>query len=70
MKSSLDCNLRLDLSVSGCSIVVRHLDSWHVGEPQKKAIGRNTRFDRKVSATVLPSTFAGSSFGCQWRLSS
>ena len=67
MKSSLDCNLRLDLSVS---IVVRHLDSWHVGEPQKKAIGRNTRFDRKVSATVLPSTFAGSSFGCQWRLSS
>ena len=28
MKSSVDCSLRLDLSVSGCSIVVRYLDSW------------------------------------------
>ena len=35
MKSSVDCRLRLDLSVSGCSIVVRYLDSWYVGKPQK-----------------------------------
>ena len=38
MKSSLDCSL--DLSVSGCSIVVRYLNSWYVGEPQKETIGR------------------------------
>ena len=40
MKSSVDNRLRLDLSVSGCSIVVRYLDSWYVGEPQKETIGR------------------------------
>ena len=40
MKSSVDCSFRLDLLVSGCSIVVRCLDIWYVGEPQKETIGR------------------------------
>ena len=40
IKSSVDCSLRLDLSVSGCSIVVRYLDSWYVGDPQNETIGR------------------------------
>ena len=39
-KSSVDCSLRLDLSVSGCSIVVRYLDSWYVGDPQNETIDR------------------------------
>ena len=39
MKSSVDCRLRLDFSVSGCSIVVRYLDSWYVGKPQKETVG-------------------------------
>ena len=39
MKSSVDCSLRLDLMVSGCShVVVRYLDSWYAGEVQKGAI--------------------------------
>ena len=33
IKFSVDCSLRLDLSVSGCSIVVRYFDSWYVGSP-------------------------------------
>ena len=40
MKSSVDCSLRLDLSVSGCSIIVKYLDSCYVGEPQKDSQGR------------------------------
>ena len=40
MNSSVDCSFRLDLSVNGCSIVVRYLDSWYVGEPQKETVGR------------------------------
>ncbi|PFX28325.1 D-inositol 3-phosphate glycosyltransferase [Stylophora pistillata] len=36
----------LDLSVSGCSIVVRYLDSWYVGEPQKETIGRIGKPDK------------------------
>ena len=40
IKSSVDCSLRLDLSVSGCSTVFRYLDSCYVGDPQNETIGR------------------------------
>ena len=70
MKSSVDCRLRLDLSVSGCSIVVRYLDSWYVGKPQKETEVCVVSADRKVSVAVVLSTLVGSSVGCQWRLSS
>ena len=40
MKSSVDCSLRLELSGSGYSFVVRCLDSWYVGEPQKETTDR------------------------------
>ena len=51
MKSSVDCNFRLDLSVSGCSIVVRYLDSWYVREPQKETICCDA--DCRVEAILL-----------------
>ena len=51
MKSSVDCNLRLDLSVSGCSIVVRYLDSWYVKEPQKETLSCDA--DCRVEAILL-----------------
>ena len=51
MKSSVDCNLRLDLSVSGCSIVVRYLDSWYVKEPQKETLSCDV--DCRVEAILL-----------------
>ena len=40
IKFSVDCSLRRDLSVKGCSMVVNYLDSWYVGDPQNDTIGR------------------------------
>ena len=40
IKFSVDSSLCLDLSVKGCSIVVKYLDSWYVGDPQNKTMGR------------------------------
>ena len=40
IKFSVDCSLRRDLSVKGCSMVVKYLDSWYVGDPQNDTIGR------------------------------
>ena len=40
IKFSVDCSLRLDLSVRGCGMVVKYLDSWYVGDPQNDTIGR------------------------------
>ena len=42
IKFSVDCSLRLDCSVRGCSIVVRYLDVfgiWYVGDPQNETMG-------------------------------
>ena len=39
IKPLVNCSLHLDLPVSGYSIVVRYLDSWYVGEPQKETKG-------------------------------
>ena len=38
-KFSVYCSLCLDCSVKGCIIVVKHLDSWYVGDPQNETRG-------------------------------
>ena len=40
IKFSVDCSLCIDSSVKGCSIVVKYLYSWYVGDPQNETIGR------------------------------
>ena len=40
IKFSVDCSLRLDLSIRGCSMVVKYLESWYVWDPQNDTIGR------------------------------
>ena len=40
IKFSVDYSLCLDWSVKSSSIVVKYLDSWYVGDPQKETIGR------------------------------
>ena len=40
MKLLVDCSLCRDSSVRGFSTIVRYLDSWQVGEPQNKTMGR------------------------------
>ena len=37
---SVDCSLCCDLLVSGCSMVVKYLESSYVGNPEKETIGR------------------------------
>ena len=39
-KFSIDCSLCLDSSVSGFGKLVKYLDSWQVGDPQKETMGR------------------------------
>ena len=76
MKSSVDFSLRLEFSVSGCSIVVRYLDSWYRTTEGNNSSHWETRFvyvvsaDHKVSVAGVLSSLVGSSVGCQWRLSS
>ena len=72
VKFSVDCSLRRDLSVRGCSMVVKYLDSWCVGDPQNDSIGRIPVYQvcavsvvRKVSVVVALSTSVGSSVVCR-----
>ena len=39
IKFSVDCSLCCDLLVSGCSMVVKCLESSYVGDLQKETIG-------------------------------
>ena len=39
IKFSVDCSLCLDSSVRGFSTLVKYLDSWWVGDPQKETTG-------------------------------
>ena len=39
-KFLVDCSLCCDLLVSGCSAVVKCLESSYVGDPQKETMGR------------------------------
>ena len=39
IKFSVDCSLCLDSSVRGFSTLVKYLDSWWVGDPQKETMG-------------------------------
>ena len=40
IKFSVDCSLCLDSSVRGSSTLVKYLDSWQVGNPQKETMVR------------------------------
>ena len=40
IKFPADYSLCLDSSVKGCTIVVKYLDSWYVGDPQNETMGR------------------------------
>ena len=39
IKFSVDCSLCLDSSVRGFSTLVKYLDSWWIGDPQKETMG-------------------------------
>ena len=70
MKSSVDCNFRLDLSVSGCSIVVRYLDSWYVREPQKETICCDADCRAEAILLLMLSLVDSDSFLCRDRAAS